>query len=341
MIRFIAALMFFAALLGSAALPARADVRDVYTVRDISVDQKAASIVEARESAMSSARVAGARALFARITLPEDRAAAGGLAVDAALAARLAAAVDVQEETAGAGRYRGKLAVVFNPASVRAYLKSLNVAYIDTQAPLTLLAPVSANAALAPGWRAAFGSANNYALSPFVVATGGYAAASDWTALSAEVSGVNARRGALAELEGRDGAYRVKVSTVTASGTELVGTTATVPTLEAATRAASAALDDAWKKSSIVRETARTAAQAEVLYTSLSEWNTLRGALAKSPLVSELKIRAIAREGAIVSFTYAGDLARLRSELSQRGLSVGEGDGMLRLRSAVSAAGTP
>lgn len=78
---------------------------------------------------------------------------------------------------------------------------------------------------------------------------------------------------------------------------------------------------------------------ASVRYTSLAEWNTLRGALARSPLVSDFRTKAVAREGALVSFAYAGDENRLRSDLVQRGVSLSQEDGKLTLRSAVTTTG--
>lgn len=337
MIRWILAAAFV--IFGAAPL-AFADTRDVYTIRDIEVDQRAATVIEAREAAMASARVAAARALFNKITLASDRNAAGGLPVDSALAARLAAAVDVQEEVAGAGRYRGKLAVVLNPQMVRAHLDSLRVPYLDSQAPLALMVPVTTTGSVADAWRGAFGERNNGALAPYVTATGNfYTAYSAWPEISAEAIPINARRALIAELQGREGAWRVVVSSVTAAGNEPVGATPPAATLTDAAKAVTTLLGESWKEASIVRDGSRTSVDASVRYTSLAEWNTLRGALARSPLVSDFRTKAVAREGALVSFAYAGDENRLRSDLVQRGVSLAQEDGRLTLRSAVSTTG--
>jgi hypothetical protein len=332
MIRLLLAALFLS-LAGAGTV--HADTRDVYTIRGIPVDETAATVIEARERAMSSARLTAARTLINKITLASDRAAAGGVPVDAALAARFAAAVDVEEEAQGAGRYRGKLAVVLNPAVVRAHLDSLKVPYLDAQAPLALMAPVSAVGQQA-AWVAAFGERNKGALVPFVTATGIYTPYSTWTELSTEATPLNARRGILAELQGRDGAWRVVVSTVTANGNEAIGATPPAATLEAAAEAVSTMLDESWKQASIVRDGSRTDVSASVRYTSLAEWNTLRGALARSPLVSDFRTKAVAREGAIVTFSYAGDENRLRNDLVQRGVTLSREEGDLTLRSAVS-----
>jgi hypothetical protein len=332
MIRLVlAAILMFLVNTGAAF----ADTRDVYTIRGISVDESAPSVIEAREKAMASARLKAARLLIDKITLSSDRAAIGGVPVDSALASKFAAAVDVEEETAGAGRYRGKLAVVLNPQTVRAHLDSLKVPYLDAQAPLAMMVPVASSQQSA--WTAAFGERNRGALVPSVTATlGGYSSASSWADLSAEATPLNARRGIVAELQGRDGAWRVVVSTVTATGNEAIGATPPAASLAAAAGAVSTLLDESWKQSSIVRDGSRTDVSASVRFTSLAEWNTLRGALARSPLVSDFRTRAVAREGAIVTFSYAGDESRLRNDLVQRGVTLAREADELTLRSASS-----
>lgn len=337
MIRWILAAAFL--IFGTTQL-ALADTRDVYTIRDIEVDQQAATVLEAREAAMASARVSAARTLINKITLASDRNIAGGIPVDGALAARLTAAVDVQEETAGAGRYRGKLAVVLNPQMVRAHLDALGVPYLDSQAPLALMVPVTTNAGVADPWRQAFGERNTGALVPYVTATGNfYTAYSAWPEISAEAVPVNARRALIAELQGREGAWRVVVSSVTTAGNEPVGATPPAASLTDAAKAVTTLLGETWKDASIVRDGSRTNVDASVRYTSLAEWNTLRGALARSPLVSDFRTKAVAREGALVSFAYAGDENRLRSDLVQRGVTLSQEEGKLTLRSAVSTTG--
>lgn len=329
-----------AILIFSAAPLASADTREVYTIRGIDVDEQAATVIEARERAMAAARLTAARALIDKITLSQDRIAAGGVQIDSALAAQLTAAVDVEEETAGAGRYVGKLAVVLNPQAVRAHLQSKGIPYLDAQAPLALLIPVTSNPGIADAWREAFGSRNSGALVPYVTASGNfYTAYSTWPEISSEALPLNARRALIAELTGRQGAWRVIISSATATGTEPFGATPPAATLEEAVKAFTAVLGESWKEASIVRGGQRTQVNAVVRFTSLAEWNTLRGALARSPLVSDFRTRAVAREGAMISFAFAGDENRLRSDLVQRGVSLSQEENKLTLRSAVSPTG--
>lgn len=330
-----------AVLLLGAVQIAAADVRDVYTVRGIDVDEQAASLIEARERAMAAARVSAARTMINRITLQRDRSAVGGVSVDSALASRLTAAVDVEEEVAGAGRYRGKLSVVLNPQMVRAHLNSLGIPYLDTQAPLALMVPVAGDGATTDMWQRTFPERSSGALVPYVRTTGfGYNAFSSWSEFSGEATALGARRAIIADLQGRPGAWRVVLSSVTAGGSEPLGASPPAATMEQALAAASLLLEEGWKEASIIRDGARTQVDASVRYTSLAEWNTLRSALVRSPLVSDLRTRAVAREGALISFAYAGDEARLRRDLAQRGLAISrEADGAMTLRSAASLTG--
>lgn len=333
MIRMVLAAMLLS-LVGTGAV--YADTKDVYTIRGISVDESAGSVIEAREKAMASARLAAARLLINKITLATDRSAVGGIKIDGALASKFTAAVDVEEEAAGAGRYRGKLAVVLNPQTVRVYLDSIKVPYLDAQAPLALMVPVTASGSQT-AWTEAFGERNRNALVPSITATQqSYGVSSAWSSISSEAASLNARRGILAELQGREGAWRVVVSTVTATGNEPVGATPPAASLSQAAEAVSNLLDESWKQNSIVRDGSRTDVSASVRFTSLAEWNTLRGALARSPLVSDFRTKAVAREGAIVTFSFAGDESRLRNDLVQRGVTLGREANELTLRSAVS-----
>ena len=59
-----------------------------------------------------------------------------------------------------------------------------------------------------------------------------------------------------------------------------------------------------------------------MLYTSIAEWNSLRSALARSPLVFEFQTQAIARDGAMIRFAYAGTHERLIQDLRQRGVEL-------------------
>ena len=300
---------------------AQADTRSLYTVTDIDVNEVATNVIEAQQNAFAAARRVAAQRMIERITLAEDRAERGSIQLTMAEAQRLAAAVDVQEESRGGGRYVATLSVVLNPVAVRSYLRDLDVPFIDTQAPTALLVPISRNAVLGE-WYAAWGEANAGALAPYVTAQSAYPADVTWEDIQGEVGISRARRGIIAELDGGPGSYTVRVSTLTASSQSELGRTQRAATIEQAAEAASRLADLAWKRQSIVRSGARTISEATVLYTSLPEWNTLRGALPRSPLVSDFQIKAVSSDGAVVEFAFAGDTDRLMADLRQRGVAL-------------------
>lgn len=301
---------------------AGAQSRDVYTVRGIAFDERASTVIEAQQKAFAAAKYAGAQRMIARITLPEDLAAADGFFIDPAAAQLLAAAVDVEEETAGAGRYRGSLAVVFNPANVRAFLEQNRIAYTDQPAPMAVVIPV-AGGSMESAWNLAWDDASVGHLAPTVTSRSiGYFSGVEWNDIRGDAALYGAQRGVVAQLRGAPGAYRVDVSSVTPSGVRTLGTTPRSATLEGAVEATGALLDTAWKRSSVVRETSRTLIESTVLFTSLAEWNTLRIALAQSPLVSDFQTKAVSIDGAVVAFVFAGDGQRLTSDLRDRGVLI-------------------
>ncbi|MEL7546061.1 MAG: hypothetical protein AAGJ84_05380 [Pseudomonadota bacterium] len=299
-----------------------AQSRDIYTVRGIPVDESAETVIEAQQLAFASAKLDGLYRMIARVTLPEDLIAAGDLGLTQEIADRLAAAVDVEQETRGAGRYRGRLSVVFSPPALTAFLDSIGVPFTDRSAPLAMMVPIAA-----PGlefeWTEAFADRSQGNLAGYVTSrTGRYDRFSTWEQVRAEAVSLQSSRAVIAELLGREGAYRVRVAVITPSGVERLGLSASRPTLELAVEAAGAVLDNAWKRTSVIKETERNALEATVLYANLDDWNNLRRALAQSPLVSEFLTLAVAMDGAYVRFIFAGNGERLIEDLRGRGVVI-------------------
>jgi len=328
MIRKIAAV--FAGLM--LALPGMADTRDVYTITDIPVDERAASVLEAQQKAFAAARIIGANQLIARITLPEHRQSAG-LLLDNETAQKMALAVDVQQEFRGGGRYNGVLATVINPRMVRPFLKERGIPYLDRQAPLALVIPVASPEAIYE-WREAWGEAQKTTLAPTITATGNYGSDVTWEDIQGELATSRASQGIVAQLRPGGG---VILTQITAAGPSSLGATGSATSLGSSVQKSLAKMEDSWKRQAINIDTSsRTLTRANVLYTSLPEWNRLRGSLARSPLVSEFQIQAISRDGAMVSFAYSGDETQLERDLRQRGVQIERDLGSWIMRSAIT-----
>lgn len=318
----------------ASAFGAQADTRSLYTVKDIRVSEGGGNVIEAQQAAFRAARRIGAQRMIERITLPEARVQAGGVAVDDQLGQSLAAAVDVQEETRGGGRYTATLAVVFNPRAVRTYLRERNIPYIDTQAPVSLVVPVGPTSVIGD-WQKAWGERDDGKLAPYVTALSPYSETAQWSDIRGEVGTSGARRGVVALLNGAEGGYTVTLRLLTAGSDQELGTTQRTRTMQDAVALATTRLDDIWRRASIVNSSARTVSVANVIYTSLPEWNTLRSQLPRSPLVTDFKIKAVSSDGAVVEFAFAGDADRLAAELRQRGIEMSQTPGGWIMRSAV------
>ncbi|NQY96241.1 MAG: hypothetical protein HRT82_03700 [Henriciella sp.] len=310
------------AFVSTSILSAHGQSQEVYTIRGIAVDERAPTVAEAQQKAFATAKLIGAQRLIERLTLPEDRAAATDLIIDQVLADRIAAAVDVEEEVAGAGRYRGSLAVVYNPSQLRLALTQVGLPFTDSTGPKAVLFTTTSNG-MDFAWNRAWGEPPKESLVPLLVSgASGYRPDTDWQILTDEISLYGAQRAMFANLRGGQGGYLVDLVSVTASGPRTIGTTRRAPTLDSAVAAVAELLNEDWKRTSIVRDTTRTLIEATVRYTSLTEWNTLRGALVQSPLVSNFQTRAISTDGAFIAFAFAGDGQRLTSDLRDRGVVI-------------------
>jgi hypothetical protein len=304
---------------------ATADTRATYTISQIPVDKTAASTREAEAQAFAEAKVVGLRRLVAKITLPEDRSGLDNSFYSYSNANELAAAVDVDGERRSTTVYRANLSVVFNPVRVRALLKQKGVAFVDQQAGLSLMVPTSQDVLSLERWRAAWPQSDSGALNPYATGLTYYASGDGWADVSREVKAVGAGNAVIADLSGTQGSYRVTLVRVTPQGKTTLGSTNAVATLKEAVEAASAYLDETWKRQAVVRggdNQSRT--EATVRYSGLVDWNELRTALSNSPLVSEFQVQAVSREGALVSFTHSGGNERLVSELRQRGVALSD-----------------
>lgn len=310
------------AFVSMSVLSAQGQSREVYTISGIAVDERAPTVAEAQQKAFAAAKLIGAQRLIERFTLPEDRAAATDLILDQALADQIAAAVDVEEEVAGAGRYRGSLAVVYNPTQLRLALTQVGLPFTDSSGPKAVLFTSTSNR-MDFAWNRAWGEPPAESLVPLTLSGAtGHQPETDWQILQDEVALYGAQRAMFANLRGGQGGYLVDLVSVTASGARAIGTTRRAGTLDGAVDAVVELLNEDWKRTSIVRDTNRTLIEATVRYTSLTEWNTLRRALVQSPLVSNFQTRAISTDGAFIAFAFAGDGQRLTSDLRDRGVVI-------------------
>jgi hypothetical protein len=318
---------------------------EVFVVRDIAVDATAANAAAAQTAALGQGRAAAFQQLVRRIGLPEDVAARGIPAVAGAQLDRLISGVDVSNERRSGVRYLASLSVRFDPSAVRALLRQSGIRFVDTGTPPVLVV-ARANggpAGTADRWRAAWRNAGyEQALVPLVAGTDGGGAVPDWAAVESTARQVGATTALF--VTARFDASGSVVEVIEIGPRELrrdrglvnlapiAGDTDFSRAMPALVREVAERLQTDWKVTALSRSGERGRVQLTARYESLSQWIQMRRALGSSPLASDIRTDAVARDGALLSIRTAGTVEQLREDLEQRGLAVSEEAGGLVAR---------
>jgi Uncharacterized protein conserved in bacteria (DUF2066) len=336
---------FFAAILAAALCafwpgPSSAQGRDnPFAVAGLHVDEVAANSAAARQQAFASAQQMGFQRLVRRLALAEDLARQGMPQADPATIERMVLSVDVEDERFSGTRYIGRLTVRYDPNSVRNFLRAAGLNMVETRAAPILLVP-TAYAGVDPSisalWTQVWTEGGyGQELTPLTVAPIQLGGAPDWNAARPFAQDVAAGSALYAAL-------RVQGSVVSANLTE-VGpdgmrrergdVTARAPSMDDAgyrialadlADQASARVHNEWKSRLSTGSGQRARVSASALYSNLAQWNQIKDGLeaAAATLISEIRIEAVGREGALVSFSYVGDPSQLALELQRRGVSL-------------------
>jgi len=323
-----------AALCAFAPGLASAQVRDnVYAVGGVHVDETAANAAAAQEAAFNAAQRQAFERLVRRLTVPDELSRMGLPAADDAMLQRLVLSVDIEEENRSSTRYIGRLTVRFDPSSVRTLLRSYQLAIVDTRTSPILVAPVVAHGAppeTAALWRGVW-ALGGYGdeLAPLAVAPEALQGAPDWQAAAPYAQAAAAASALYATL-------RVQGATATAALVEVDGSarrdrgevTARINGSDVRAALASLAeqanlrIQNEWKSRVAVAGGQRARISASALYTDQDQWERIKAGLesAAQTLISEIRIEAVGREGALVSFSFVGDSSQLAAELERRGI---------------------
>ncbi len=342
-LRWVALVTAFCAYLTAPASAQQAPP-DLYTVAGVRVDQSAASATQARTQALAQAQRSAFQRLALRLTATADQPRVVLLQPDDATLDRLVRGVDVEEQPRMSGtRYLGRFAVRFDPAGVKGLLQGAGISVIESRGVPVLIVPqIAQAAALAPGasapvdpWRAAW-EQGGYAreVLPLAVAPSTVAGAAEWATAEAAAaqSGADSAIFALARVVGGSlvadlietapGGVRVNRGQVNAV---IQGGDAGVP--EAFRRladAVNARLQTEYKsRSGPVAGGARTKLAVSALYRDMAEWGRIKEGLgAAGAVITEIRIEAIAKEGALVSFSHGDTVDALAVALQRFGLSL-------------------
>jgi hypothetical protein len=328
-----------AALCAFAPAPASAQANNVYVVAGVYVDVTAANAASAQQAGFASAAQIAFNRLVRRLTAPDEVAAHGGPPqADQATLDRLLLSTDVEEERRSGTRYIGRLTVRFDPSGVRSLLRSQNLTVVDTRSAPVLVAATAVDGAppdTVAMWRAVWREGGfEEELVPLTAAPDALQGAPNWQAAAPYAQSAAAASALYATL-------RIQGSTASATLVEVAANARRdrgVVTAQigggddAALRAALASLaaqandriQTEWKAHIAIGGGQRARVSASALYGDERQWETIKSALsaAAQTLISEIRIEAVGREGALVSFSFVGDRDQLAAELARRGVQL-------------------
>lgn len=328
-----------AALCAFAPGAASAQGRDnVYAVSGVYVDETAANAAAAQQAGFAAAQRIGFERLVRRLTIPDELASRGMPAAEGAALERLVLSVDVEEERRSATRYIGRLTVRFDPSSVRTLLRQYNLTIVDTRTSPVLVAPAAVGGTPEETltlWRQVWAQGGfGDELVPLAVAPAELQGAPAWDAAAPFAQRVAAASALFATL-------RIDGSTATAVLVEVDADArrdrgevvaringADAASLRAALASlaeqASARIQNEWKARIATGGGQRARISASAVYEDQRQWERIKQALegAAQTLISEIRIEAVGRRGALVSFSFVGERAQLAAELRRRGVSL-------------------
>lgn len=312
---------------------------DPFTVKDLVIDEvSTVSPQDAITQGRAKARARGAQLLIERLTLPEDRNAASP-PLNAADVAAFGTGVrtqvqDKRSSTSAGYRLQSVVSQSYNANSVRQYLESRRVAYVDSQAGKALIVP-SVGSGINPGdWSAQWvdaatqkGREDVTVLTPYVASIQAWTRRPTFTDVQGELGASGANHAVVAEAYSQGGQIYVRIIDLRTGADASGAVIGPYSGLAAAREGVIAELERAWKTQSIVRTSGSSSVQAVANFRDLNDWVKIRKGLEGSRLVTAINVDSLSQAGADVSFNYAGRPDQLAADLRSRGVSFSGADG--------------
>lgn len=329
-----AALVFCALLAGPASAQGRSDL---FSVAGVRVDATAATAAEARARAVADAQRQAYVRLVRRLAPSQEIAARPPLDPPPEILDRLVAGIDIEEERRSATRYIARLAINFNPSTTRQYLQSQGYSLIEQRtSPVLVVAQLAGAAPAAQDqWRQAWASGGfEQELAPIIVASGAVSGPPSWEAAAAEAAQVGAVSAVFATARIVSGGVVAELVEVSpgapprprgqASAPLTIGEQGFTPSLSRLAASINDQLQADWKTRLVAEPPRRTRVTAQALYARADDWRRIKSAIAAATasIVSEVRIEAVAKQGALLSFTYSGAPEQLAAELGRNGVRV-------------------
>ena len=346
-------------------MPDFATIEEIYTVRNITVDEKADTAFAARDIALQAARRGAFGRLTRRIVHPEDMVRLA-LPSDDALA-NLVSDFEVADEKSRGQRYLARLTIRFNPDNVRAMLRRANIRSSETSTRSMLILPVYDSPAgrvlwVANAWRDALyaavtqtGAADDR-LAPLLMPLGDF---EDVSAISADQASVGdmQRLGVVMRRYGTDGVLLMHAVqsqsqsaierpvfdiTLRSLGTGQENTRierfegslgeAAEPVLQRAALTLVRGIEEAWLSETALDFSQQASLDVSVQLNSLTDWLAMQKRLTQTPAIQRIDMRALSVNGAQVNLQFLGTPEKLAAALSQQGLMLTQEAGNWQLR---------
>jgi hypothetical protein len=305
-----------------------------YVVSGVRVDVSAQNATQARTKAFTDAPLAAWSRLVDRLMLDANAARPAPPAVEQMN--QMVLSITVENERRSGTRYIGTFAVNFRGEPVRAYLSGLGLQIVDQRGQALLVAPVAPNAppAVLDQWRAAWRQGGfQHELRPLTIAPDTVTGTPDWTQAASAANAAASPTAVYASVA-------LNGSTFTADLTEVGpnGFRRERGRVSAQVRGGEAGFEDALRRlagaanrslqdehKALLSTGAAPRAQrvtASAMYGGVAEWMRIKRGLdaAEDAMVRDVRIEAIHREGALVSFATMGTPDQLTAELQRHGV---------------------
>ncbi len=280
--------------------------------------------------------------------------------------------VEIEEEKMAATHYVGRYTIRFASAPIQEYLSAQGIAFAETRAKQMLLIPVYTDETGTTGlwgptnqWLASWaGRPAGNALVPIVVPRGDL---DDQNTLSAtealggnepklEFMGDRYQAGDVVVAEaqmsapGADGqrSLALNVTRYGADGAEKFQDRLTGPAgdpdglMAQGVATVQAMLEGAWKSANLVDPNQRSELAVHVPLAGIEQWVAIKRRLGSVSLIKGVNLKELAKSGAELEISYAGDEAQFIRALSQADLLlVPSGEGMATLTLGASSTATP
>lgn len=332
-------------LLGFAVPAASQDADRYYKVEGVEVSAEGNTGAQAKDRAIATGRRTAFNRLMARITLPKDRARLPR--PDAQSLRDLVAGFVVENETARAKSYKGRITFRFDKAKIEDLLQTVDVGFVQTGGRPVLMLPVWQEGATPllwddPNpWRQAWRKVDPKAgsvtfaqprgdLEDLQAISGQQALQLDRQALSAIAKRYNAAVVLIshARREGNGVKVRVMRFDVDRDAVTTVGTydsNRSDAGMTATAKKIAAAFVATWKTTNVVPTGPAEKMTVVAPLSGLAYWIRLRDSMAKARGVRSMRILRLSPAEAEIELTYVGTRTQLTEALREAGIQLGEG----------------